>query len=99
MSWKPSRITWSGSISARVAVEEPVPEDHRHPGLGHPVRELAPGLDRDDARVEVGDLRAVEELERQHARARVAPVDARDLDVRVAGEVAPECLGVPPLQA
>ena len=37
---------------------------------------------------------SLDELERQHPRARVAPVDARDADVRVAGEVALERLGV-----
>ena len=41
---------------------------------------------------------AVEELERQHARPRVPPVDARDADVRVAGEVAAERLGVARLE-
>ena len=40
----------------------------------------------------------LEELERQHARARVAPVDARDPHVRVAREVVVEGLGVAPLE-
>ena len=79
----------------RVAVEEPVPEDHRHPRLGHQVREAAALLERPYASSgEVGELDALEQLERQHARARVAPVDARDAHVRVAGEVAVERLGV-----
>ena len=83
----------------RVAVEEPVPEDHRHPRLAHPVREAAPLLERVRQRVDVRDLRPLEELERQHARARVAPVDVRDLDVRVAGPVAAEAVGVAAFRA
>ena len=51
----------------RVGVEEPVPEDHRHPRLGHQVREAAPLLERVLVGVDVGDLHALEELERQHA--------------------------------
>ena len=82
----------------RVAVEEPVPEDHRHPRLGDEVRELAPLFERQRSRVDVPDLRALEPLERQHARARVRPVDLRHVHVRIAGEVAVEALGVPRLE-
>ena len=46
----------------------------------------------------VGDLRPAKELEREDACARVRPVDARDADVRVPGEVAMEGVGVPPLE-
>ena len=83
----------------RVAVEEPVPEDHRHPRLAHPVREAPPLVERVRQCVDVGDLRPFEELERQHARTRVAPVDVRDCDMRVAGPVAAEAVGVPPFRA
>ena len=54
----------------RVAVEEAVAEDHLHPRLGHPVGELASLLERRRVEVEIGELDAVQELERQHARAR-----------------------------
>jgi hypothetical protein len=81
-----------------VAVEEPVPEDHRHPRLGHQVRDPPPVLERPFARVDVRHLDPAEVLERQHRRARVAPVHARHADVRVAGEVAVEGVGVAPLQ-
>ena len=50
----------------RVAVEEPVPEDHLHPGLGGAVGELAPLLERRRLQVEVGELDAVQVLEREH---------------------------------
>ena len=40
----------------RVAVEEAVPEDHLHPGLGHPVGELPARLERLRVEVEVGEL-------------------------------------------
>ena len=55
-------------------------------------------VERPGGEVEIGELLAVELLERQHPRPRVAPVDARDPHVRVAGEVAVEDLGVAPLQ-
>ena len=71
----------------RVAVEEAVTEDHRHPRVGDDVGEPAALLDRPLVEHEVGELHAVEVLHRQHARAGVAPVDARHRDVRVAGEV------------
>src|SRR6266487_3267024 len=47
--------------------------------------------------VEVGELHSLEELEHEHAPAGVGPVDPRDLDVGLAGEVAAEDLGVPRL--
>ena len=79
----------------RVAVEEAVAEDHRQPGLGDHVREAAALLHRPRFELQVGELDAVQELEREHPLARVAPVDARHRDVRVAGEVAVERLRVP----
>ena len=59
---------------------------------------MAPVLERSTLRVEVGDLDAVEPLERQHAAARVAPEDPRDAHVRMAGEVAVERVGVARLE-
>ena len=82
----------------RVAVEEPVPEDHRHPRLGDQVREPAALVERPVLDVDVGELHAVEVLERQHARARVRPVDLRHGDVRVPGEVVVERVGVARLE-
>ena len=81
----------------RVAVEDAVLEDHRHPRLRHQVGEPAALLQRVLVRVDVLDLRALEVLERQHARPRVGPEHLRDADVRVAGEVAMKGLGVPRL--
>ena len=78
----------------RIAVEEAVPEDHRHPRLGDPVRDLAPLLEARSDQVDVGELNPVDPLERQHPRARVLPVDLRHVDVRMAGEVAVEVLRV-----
>ena len=83
----------------RVAVEEPVAEDHRHPRLGDQVREPAALVDRPRVELEIADLDAVEILERQHTRARVAPVDARHRDVRMPGEVEVERLRVAALEA
>ena len=83
----------------RVAVEEPVAEDHRHPRLGHQVREPAPVFHRRHLEIEIGDLRALEELEGQHACTRVAREDAWNLDVPVAGEVPVEGLRVLRLDA
>ena len=57
-----------------------------------------PLLDRVDGLVDVGELATLDELERQDACARVGPVDARDADVRVPGEVAVERLRVAPLE-
>ena len=52
----------------RVAVEEAVPEDHRHPGVRHPVGELAALLSASARRdVEIAKLHALEALEREHA--------------------------------
>ena len=82
----------------RVAVEVPVAEDHRHPRLGDQVREMAPLVERPVVEVEIGELHAFETLEREHARPRVCPVDARDRDVRMAGEVLVERVGVSPLE-
>ena len=82
----------------RVAVEEPVAEDHRHPRLGDQVGEVPALLERPCVELEVGELHAVEVLEREHARARVRPVDARDRDVRVTGEVPVEGIRVARLE-
>ena len=82
----------------RVAVEEAVPEDHRHPRLRDLVREIAPLVEGQRQRVDVGELRALEPLERQHAGPRVRPVHLRHADVRLAGEVVVERLRVPPLE-
>ena len=82
----------------RVAVEEPVPEDHRHPRLGDHLGQAFALLQRVARLVDVGQLAALDELERQDAGARVRPVDARNADVRVADEVAMEGLGVAPLE-
>ena len=40
----------------RVAVEEAVPEDHRHPRLAHPVGEAAPLVERVRGEIDVRDL-------------------------------------------
>ena len=77
-----------------VAVEEAVLEDHLHPGLRDQVRERAPLLQRRGLEREVGELDAVQELERQHPRTRVVPVDLRHDDALRIGEVAPEVLGM-----
>ena len=82
----------------RVAVEEPVAEDHRHPGFRDHLGEALALLERVARLVDVGELRALDELERQHAGARIAPVDARHADVRVPGEVAMEGLRVAALE-
>ena len=83
----------------RVAVDEAVAEDHRHPRLGDEIREVAPLLERQRQRVDVGELRSLDPLERQHACARVLPVHLRDVHVAVAGEVAVERLRVAALEA
>ena len=82
----------------RVGVEEAVAEDHRHPRLGDPVREVAPLVERHRGEVEVGELDSVDPFEREHARAGVRPVDLRDADVLGVGEVAVELLRVAALQ-
>ena len=82
-----------------IAVEDPVTEDHRHPGLGHHVRQPSPLVVRELLGVEVGDLRPLQELERQHPRPGVAPVDARHAHVWVACEVPVEGAGIARLLA
>src|SRR5206468_12673055 len=57
------------------------------------------GLDRPLVRMDVGNLRALEPLEREHTAARVAPVDARDADVGMSREVAVERIGIACLEA
>ena len=81
----------------RVRVKEPVPEDHRHPGPGDPVGEVAALCLAQPEQVEVCELRSLEQLERQHAPARVRPIHTWDLDLRHAGEVAAKGLGIPGL--
>ena len=71
----------------RVAVEEGVPEDHRHPGIRKLEREVAPVVTRPGVEVEVPDVRPLEPLERQQSVGRVAPPHARHRDALVAGEV------------
>ena len=78
----------------RVAMEEAVPEDHRHPRVGDPVRDLATLLEGRRDEIDVGEFDPVDPLERQDARPRVLPVDLRHVDVRVAGEVPVEVLRV-----
>src|SRR5262245_2085235 len=78
----------------RVGVEEAMPEHHRHPGVGELVRDLAPLLRPQRRKVEVRDLRAAEELEREDARGRVLLDDTRDDDPLVPHEVPVEHLGV-----
>ena len=80
----------------RVAVEEPVPEDHLHPRVGEQERKPTAHVERCVQR-QVGELDAVEELERQHAFARVRPVDLRHAHAVVVAEVVAERLRIPPL--
>ena len=61
----------------RVAVEDAVAEDHRHPRLGDDLRQAPALLHPVRHRVDVRELEALEELEREHPRTRVAPVDLR----------------------
>src|SRR6266545_2768294 len=82
----------------RIAVEEAVPEDHRHPGLRDHLRQALALLEGVAGLVDVGEPPALDELQRQHPGPRVAPVDARDVDVRMAREVAVERLGIAPLE-
>ena len=82
-----------------VAVEDAVAEDHLEPRLGDQDRKPAPLVHRRRLEVEVAELDAHEPFQRQHALARVRAVDPRDRDPRVLGEVAPEDLGVPGLDA
>src|SRR6185503_4649941 len=83
----------------RVGMEEAVPEDHVHLRLGDQIGEPPPLLQRVRLGVEVPKLHALEELQREHARARVAPEDARNSHMRMPGEVAVELLGVARLHA
>jgi hypothetical protein len=78
----------------RVTVEEPVAEDHLHPGLCDDVREPAPFVERVRGQIDVPEVDALEQFERQDPGARVAPVDPRDADVRMTREVAVELLRV-----
>ena len=83
----------------RVGVEEPVAEDHRHPRLRDQVRRAGAAPRSCTRRRRRRGAGPLEELEREDARPRVAPVDPRDAHVRMAGEVAVELLGVPRLHA
>ena len=78
----------------RIGVEEPVPEDHRHPRVGQPVGDVAPLVGPHRLEVEVGDLRAREVLEREDPRRRVLPDHPRDDDAARPREVAVERLRV-----
>jgi hypothetical protein len=53
----------------RIAVEETVAEDHVHPRLGDHVGEPLSLVDRVRGEVEVAEMDALEELEREHPRA------------------------------
>ena len=79
----------------RIAVEEAVAEDHRHPGVRHPVRKLTTLFERPRLEIEIRELRALEVLEREHARPRVAPDHLRHHDLVRIAEVAAERLGIP----
>ena len=76
-------------------MEERVPEDHRHPRVGHRVREVAASLVVPRREVEVADVRSLEAVEREEPPRRVSPPDPRHGDPRVRREVPPERLGVP----
>src|SRR4029453_16646865 len=80
----------------RIAVEEAVLEDHLHPRLAHAVCDAPALFEGVRLWIDVRDLRALEELEGKDAFARVAPVNARDLHVRIPRPVPAEALGVPP---
>ena len=82
-----------------IAVEDPVTEDHRHPGLGHHVRQPSPLVVRELLGVKIGDLCPLQELEREHPRPGVAPVDARHAHIWVACEVSVEGAGIASLLA
>ena len=82
----------------RVGVEEAVLEDHLHPRLRDQVREPSPLLQGRDVVVEIDELDAVQELEGQHPRSRVVPVDLRHDDALRVGEVAAEGLCVARLE-
>src|SRR5206468_4990040 len=56
---------------------------------------VAAFFDRPLFRVDVGDLRSLEPLQGQYPAARVAPEDARDMNVWMPGEVAMERVCVP----
>ncbi len=83
----------------RVGVEEAVHEDHLHPGLGDAVGQAPPVLDRPGREIDPPEHRSLDALHREHARGGVAPVDLGDRHAVVAGEVAPEDLGVAGLDA
>ena len=80
-------------------MEEAVPEDHRHPGVREGMRDVATLVRPQRLHVEIRDLRAAKELERQDPRRRVLPDDLRHDDALVAHEVAVEYLRVPRLVA
>ena len=83
----------------RVAVEDPVAEDHRHPRLGDEARELGALRRREAEPADLGERDAVEVLEREHPCRGVAPVDLRDGDAILAGEGAPQRVAVAPFEA
>ena len=82
----------------RVAVEEAVAKDHRHPRLREHMRDPATLVQRVPEHFDIGELCAFDELEGQHSRPRVGPEDARHLDMWVASEVLAKCLGVARLE-
>ena len=80
-----------------IAVEEPVPEDHRHPRVRHPVGELAALLGGALLEIDIGELDSLQVLERHHSRRRVTPDHLWHGHLGRPAEVAPERLGVPRL--
>ncbi len=82
-----------------VRVEEPVHEDHLHPGLGQAGREPAAVLVGPVVKLELCERRPLDALHDQHPWGRVPPEDLRHVDLRVVGEVATERVGVVRLDA
>ncbi len=82
----------------RIAVEETVTEDHRHPGLGDQVGQIAAFVERERRHVDVAHVGAVEPLQGEHPRARVLPVDLRHVHMRIRREVPVERLRVARLE-
>ena len=50
----------------RVAVEERVAEDHRHPDIRHPVGELSPGVVRPRVERQVADMDEINAIAARH---------------------------------
>ena len=91
---QPAVVQQENVRGVRVAVEEGVAEDHRHPRIRHPEREVTALVGGEQARIEISDVGADEPLEREHATRRVRVPDARYGDGGVVCEVPPDGLGV-----